>query len=108
MYTKALQAKLDRPQMATLQKLPAEIRHAIFSPCLLIKSKRRRKDGIRLVRFTPRLLIALRTDQGLYKEALGIYYKLNSFCLWHRNFLSLLRRLSPDAIGLIRNIEVKI
>ncbi|QSZ35189.1 hypothetical protein DSL72_008056 [Monilinia vaccinii-corymbosi] len=64
----------------SLRIFPREIRDIIFH--LLLDGAWTRDHGQGQVR---NILTALRADPGLYKEALPIFYKTNTFCLTERN-----------------------
>ncbi|TGO83032.1 hypothetical protein BPOR_0716g00080 [Botrytis porri] len=64
----------------SLRTFPLELRHMIYR--LLLQGTWEEPDTRRIAR---RFLAALRTDVGLYKEALAIFYESNTFLLTYKN-----------------------
>ena len=75
-----------------LRLLSADLREAIFKPLLL------RSDGK-----TPALLIALRSDDELYSQAVSIYYAINEFEVRGVEWMS---HLGKDIPGLMKRVVV--
>lgn len=65
-------------QINPLRTLPIEIRDMLYH--LLLESAWNGTYSQAV-----KVLAALRADPVLYKEALAIFYKTNTFCLTHRN-----------------------
>jgi hypothetical protein len=76
-------------------KFPTELRLMIFKYCLYFENRR-----------SPALLVALRGDEKLYKEAIQLFYTLNPFPLDH-NMLVRCHTLSLAALSRISKLEVE-
>jgi uncharacterized protein YjbI with pentapeptide repeats len=75
------------------RKFPPEVREMIFRRCLYFGGK------------TPSLLIALRGDPELYREALVLFYKLNIFRLNGSNYTAA-KLMSKSAVQGIHSIDL--
>ncbi|TGO59994.1 hypothetical protein BCON_0039g00250 [Botryotinia convoluta] len=70
----------EKTSPTSLRTFPLELRHMIYR--LLLQGTWEETDSRRTAR---RFLAALRADVGLYKEALTIFYKTNTFSLSYKN-----------------------
>ncbi|KAF7913491.1 uncharacterized protein EAE98_011516 [Botrytis deweyae] len=71
----------EKTSPKSLRTFPIELRHMIY--CLLLRGTWEEPDSRRTART---FLAALRADVGLYKEALIIFYKTNTFSLSYKNY----------------------
>jgi hypothetical protein len=75
------------------RKFPPEIREMIFQRCIGFNGN------------TPPLFIALRGDQELYKEALGVFCKLNYFRL-SKGSMPVCESMSPNVIENVYKLRI--
>lgn len=85
-----------------LEKFPAEIRIMIYR---LLLHRKKSDPCRRQPHPVLNLLQALRADPTLYKEALQIYYQVNTFVLWSKSLESF-KDLSGKVISYIRTLDV--
>ncbi|CAG8971016.1 hypothetical protein HYALB_00009867 [Hymenoscyphus albidus] len=65
--------------MPSLRTLCVELRLEIYELCLVIQPVSEPYHADIFQEDTPALLVALRGQRDLYEEALGVYYKINTF-----------------------------
>ncbi|CAG8956976.1 hypothetical protein HYFRA_00012027 [Hymenoscyphus fraxineus] len=65
--------------MPSLRTLYVELRLEIYELCLVVQPVSEPYHAVIFHENTPALLVALRGERDLYEEALGVYYKINTF-----------------------------
>jgi hypothetical protein len=90
----------DHSSPNALRRCPPEIRDIIYAHAL-----EEPENIFTNQRPTPVLLVTLRCEEDLYKEALEIYYKVNFFCLDGRTFKSF-DRLDISILKLLKKMDI--